>query len=83
MNDKKRSLSKPDPFFKNQSLLYERLKYQNEVPKFRRGSMTFEDYNYKAFNKYILVDKKGNTLDSSSSNSVKDSPLSCDDISSN
>ena len=45
--------------------------------------MTFEDYNYKAFNKYILVDKKGNTLDSSSSNSVKDSPLSCDDSPSN
>ena len=23
------------------------------MPKFRRGSMTFEDYNYKQFNKFI------------------------------
>ena len=45
--------------------------------------MTFEDYNYKAFNKYILVDKKGNTLAGSGSNSVKDSPLSCNDSASN
>ena len=45
--------------------------------------MTFEDFNYKAFNKYILVDKKGNTLTSSSSNSSllkdKENPLSDND----
>ena len=45
--------------------------------------MTFEDYNYRAFNKYILVDKKGNTLtiSSSSSNSIKENvnPLVSDD----
>ncbi len=39
------------------------------MPKFRRGSMTFEDYNYKQFNKFILVDSHGNTLQSKSSQS--------------
>ena len=31
--------------------------------------MTFEDYNYKQFNKFILVDSKGNTLQSKSNSS--------------
>ena len=36
---------------------------------FSRGVMTFEDYNYNIFNKYILVDEKGRTVETKSSNS--------------
>jgi hypothetical protein len=31
--------------------------------------MSFEDYNYNQFNKYILLDEKGRTVETKSSNS--------------
>jgi len=31
--------------------------------------MSFEDYNYSQFNKYILIDEKGRTVETKSSNS--------------
>lgn len=31
--------------------------------------MSFEDYNYIQFNKYILIDEKGRTVETKSSNS--------------
>ena len=31
--------------------------------------MSFEDYNYNQFNKYILIDEKGRTVETKSSNS--------------
>lgn len=35
---------------------YEDMQLEYRRNKFKRGGMTFEDYNYQALNKYILID---------------------------
>lgn len=52
----------------SQKIGYESDHHINNNP-FQRGAMSFEDYNYNQFNKYILVDEKGRTVETKSSNS--------------
>ena len=47
---------------------YESEHHINNNP-FLRGVMSFEDYNYNQFNRYILIDEKGRTVETKSSNS--------------
>lgn len=36
--------------------LYDQIKKRQQTESFKRGAMTFEDYNYDLYNKYILID---------------------------
>ena len=35
---------------------YDEMSYRQRIEPFKRGSMTFDDYNYDLYNKYILID---------------------------
>ena len=64
----KRSVSMKSGMSGSHKIGYESEHHINNNP-FQRGVMSFEDYNYNQFNKYILIDEKGRTVETKSSNS--------------